>query len=183
MMYPGIERSHRSKIVTRPTQATRENCPANAATGVFDKLFCMLKTRLRAIAVESGGAATSSSDHSGVQAIKARIFEFAAALDHVQAALTLDIVRLHETERDLHQVRAALRLAQADLFDIRAAGVRTRHIVMQMSGPSLSLAAEPKRASVPKFLQDAGMVQVEGSTMRPASSQTAGLLDIRESAI
>ncbi len=182
MIYPGIERSHRSKSVARPTQATRENCPANVATGVFDKLFCMLKTRLRAIAVESGGA-TSSSDHSGVQAIKARIFEFAAALDHVHAALTLDIVRLHEAERDLHQVRAALRLAQADLFDIRAAGVRTRHIVMQMSGPSLSLAAEHKRAIVPKFLQDAGMVQIEGSTMRPASSQTAGLLDIHESAL
>jgi hypothetical protein len=100
---------------------------------IFDRLFDLLKKRLRSLTLEWRGRYGQSSEHSDPQALNARILECAAALDHMHAALGPDIARMRQTERELHRTRHAYLRAQAELDETRNAN--GRGIGLGDSGP------------------------------------------------
>ncbi|HVC00717.1 MAG TPA: hypothetical protein VND80_00800 [Steroidobacteraceae bacterium] len=128
MIYSDVDRTgqaaERASAAEEPRKALLDDCTANFAGDIFDRVFDLLKRHLRVLTLEWRGGSQPSSDHADLQAMSARIHECAAALDHMHAALGPDIARLRQTERELHLTRNAYGRAQAELAASRSAGDR-----------------------------------------------------------
>jgi diguanylate cyclase (GGDEF)-like protein len=107
-----------------------KNSRATISGDAFDDLFDALKARLRMTAAEWPNPAAGSAGASSVQQVNATILECAAALDHVQATLTPDIIRLRHLERELREVSASLAQAQAELAGTQLKERQARHLAM-----------------------------------------------------
>lgn len=78
----------------------------HVAAEIFDRLFCVLKRQLLGMTLE-WREDPAGADHAQLHELNARIFECAAALDHIHAALGPDIARMSQNERELRLTRAA----------------------------------------------------------------------------
>ena len=79
---------------------------AYLAADIFDRLFGLLKRRLWGMTLEWRDEPAGSADHAHLGQMNARLFECAAALDHIHAALGPDIARMSQIERELRLTRA-----------------------------------------------------------------------------
>lgn len=128
MIYSHVDRTgqaaERARAAAGPRELRLDDCTANFAGDIFDRVFDLLKRQLLVLTLEWRGGSHPSSEHADLRALSARILECAAALDHLHAALGPDIARLRQTERELHLMRNAFVRAQAELAASRSAGDR-----------------------------------------------------------
>lgn len=141
---PHVEPSRRawptdSTIEPRTRSAARHGAgddhdrATNSAGDTFDRLFELLRRRLRALAPEWHGSAGQFSEHAHLRALHARIVECAAALDHMHSAFGQDIARMGQAERELRLTKDAYARSQAELETLRSAA--DRRIGLDTSGP------------------------------------------------
>jgi hypothetical protein len=141
---PNVEQSRRS----RPTESAIEpwtrgaeahgrvpddDRAPNSAGDTFDRLFELLRRRLRALAPEWHGGAIHFPEHANLRALHARILECAAALDHMHSAFGQDIARMGQAERELRLTKDAFARSQAELETLRSAA--DRRIDLEHTGP------------------------------------------------
>lgn len=115
------------------------------ATQILDRLFHLLKRRLGALTLDCSGESGQAMEHSPAQIMNARIWECAASLDHMRAALGPDIARLCQTERELLRTRIALLQMHRPPEETRSAPGRstaaaTRAVRARPLGPTVGAA-------------------------------------------
>ena len=97
----------RLSVAESPRPSVVDDCMTNLAADVFDRLFGLLKRQLRGMTLEWRDESMGEVDRSHLCQLNARLFECAAALDHIHAALGPDIARMSLIERELRLTRAA----------------------------------------------------------------------------